>query len=362
MVSIVIPAYNCEKIIDKCLESVLNQTYADIEIIVIDDGSKDKTYDVVESYVKKDNRIKLKRIANSGPGGARNTGIDMATGEYLAFVDSDDMIYPNYIKNMMDQMENKDLDLVLCEMEWITEYNKIEDAKKQENVDKNTKKINVQENICSKTQDNCRLYENKQQILDNIIELMSSGWYINTLCCKIYKMDYIKQNNIRINEQLDMGEDFQFNIKCLNYIEKMAIIPDVLYQYYTVNSTLTYKYRPNMYEQRKVSIDEFSKFVDKYNLDKNIIHYLYIKLLFSDCMQMREYKDKYTKIARKERIKELINKEEIILSKNQLKAAGITQKVLLLAIKTNNIGIIDTLSWVLSLVRRKCPGIKRMSI
>ena len=93
-----------------------------------------------------------------------------------------------------------------------------------------------------------------------------------------------------------------------------------------------------------------------------MIYYLYIKLVFSDCMQMREYKDKYTKTARKERIKELINKEEIILSKNQLKAAGITQKVLLLAIKTNNIGIIDTLSWVLSLVRRKCPGIKRMSI
>ena len=117
-----------------------------------------------------------------------------------------------------------------------------------------------------------------------------------------------------------------------------------------------------MYEQRKVSIDEFSKFVDKYELDKNIIHYLYIKLLFADCMQMREFKDKYTAVERKNRIKQLMNKEEIITAKGELKAAGMTQKVLLLALKTNNKVVVDTLAWALSIVRKKCPGIKRMSI
>lgn len=363
MVSIVIPAYNCENIIDKCLESVINQTYADIEIIVVDDGSKDGTYNVVDSFAKKDSRIKLKTIKNSGPGGARNAGIDIATGDYLAFVDADDIVYPNYIETMVDTMAKYNVDLVICNMEMIMDYDNIPqiyhaNSNEGENYEKNSDSTKVENNKGL----NEHLYNSKKEILENLFTLMESSWYVNTLWCKMYKLSFIKDNSIRINEDIDMGEDFQFNIKYLDLVDKLIIIEDILYQYFVINSTLTGKYRPNMYEQRKVSIDEFSKFVDKYELDKNIIHYLYIKLLFADCMQMREFKEKYTAVERKNRIKELMNKDEIILAKKELKAAGITQKVLLLALKTNNRVIVDSLAWALSVVRKKCPGIKRMSI
>lgn len=348
MVSIVIPAYNCEDTIEQCLESVLNQTYEDIEVIVIDDGSKDNTYSLIEKIARKDNRVKYKKIPNSGPGGARNTGIDMATGQYLAFVDADDTVYPNYIEAMMVYMDKHDADMVLCNMEWITEEPETGVEQDKEMRSNQDKEIIV--------------YENKQAILEDIYSIMCNSWHMNALYSKIYKLEYIQKHNVRINEELDMGEDFQFNIKCMDYVEKIVIIPDELYRYLTLNSQLTYKYRPNLYEVRKIAIDEFNNFVEKYNLDKNIIHYLYVKLVFADCMQMWNHKDKHSRKDRKRRIKELINRVEIIDARQNMKPAGLLQNVLYITIKTNNITIIDTVAKILVFVKKIKPDIKRASI
>ena len=191
---------------------------------------------------------------------------------------------------------------------------------------------------------------------------MCNSWYMNALYSKIYKLDFIKKENVRINENLDMGEDFQFNIKCMDHIEKMVIIPDKLYRYLTGNSQLTYKYRPNLYEVRKESIDEFSKFVKKYELDMNMIHYLYVKLVFADCMQMWKFRDKYSKKDRRMRIQELCNRPEIIEAKNNMKPEGMLQKVLYRTIKTDNIAIIDMVARMLGFIRNVKPDIKRASI
>ena len=101
-VSIIVPIYNMEQYLNRCLESIINQTYENIEIILINDGSKDNSLEICKNYAKKDNRIMIIDQKNSGVSSARNSGLDKATGEYLAFVDPDDWIDKDGIEKMVD--------------------------------------------------------------------------------------------------------------------------------------------------------------------------------------------------------------------------------------------------------------------
>ena len=112
-VSVIIPIYNSEKYLHECLDSVINQTYKDIEIILVDDGSTDKSSSICDEYAKKDERIKVFHTSNNGPSHARNIGIDNATGEYIVFQDSDDYIELNMIEDTVKEALKSDSDLVI---------------------------------------------------------------------------------------------------------------------------------------------------------------------------------------------------------------------------------------------------------
>ena len=113
-VSVIIPMYNSEKYIRQCLDSVLRQTFQDMEIIVIDDGSTDRGPKICEELGRTDDRIRLRRRKNGGVSAARNYGIETAGGEYLFFLDSDDVIHPLLIENMVRQAKERQADLVFC--------------------------------------------------------------------------------------------------------------------------------------------------------------------------------------------------------------------------------------------------------
>lgn len=124
-VSIIIPVYNCEKYVEKCIRSVIEQTYQNLEIIVIDDGSVDGSTDILDKLAVEDNRIILIHQRNSGVAAARNKGLNLATGEYLTFVDGDDYVSRDYIKQLYELAENKDLDMVICGLKYVTEDGQI---------------------------------------------------------------------------------------------------------------------------------------------------------------------------------------------------------------------------------------------
>ena len=115
LVSIIVPVYNVEKYVSKCINSLLNQTYFNIEIIVVDDGSTDNSYNIVNEY--NDSRIKLYKISNEGLGNARNYGFKKSKGDYICFVDSDDYVSENYIQDFVDKSKNKDI--IICNYEII---------------------------------------------------------------------------------------------------------------------------------------------------------------------------------------------------------------------------------------------------
>lgn len=112
--SVIVPVYNVEHYLRRCIDSIINQTYKNLEIILVDDGSQDHCGHICDEYAKRDSRIKVIHQKNGGLSAARNTGMDIATGDYIAFVDSDDYISLNMYQNMIHILEDKDLDIVCC--------------------------------------------------------------------------------------------------------------------------------------------------------------------------------------------------------------------------------------------------------
>lgn len=114
MISIIIPVYNVEQYLDKCLQSVINQTYQDIEIILVDDGSSDSSGILCDKWKEKDSRIKVIHKSNGGLSNARNVGIEQANGEYLMFIDSDDIVANDLCKVLFEMLKNNHADISIC--------------------------------------------------------------------------------------------------------------------------------------------------------------------------------------------------------------------------------------------------------
>ncbi len=125
LVSIIIPVYNVEKYLDKCIQSVVNQSYKNIEIILVDDGSPDNCCTICDKWARKDNRIKVIHQTNQGLSSARNSGIEIANGDYLCFVDSDDYVDKNYIQILYRSVHENNADMGICRFADINENNEL---------------------------------------------------------------------------------------------------------------------------------------------------------------------------------------------------------------------------------------------
>lgn len=114
LVSVIVPVYNVEKYLSRCIDSIINQTYKNLEIILVDDGSPDRCGDICDQYAIKDSRIKVIHKKNGGLSDARNAGINLAKGDYITFIDSDDWIHPKYIETLYDLVKKHNADISVC--------------------------------------------------------------------------------------------------------------------------------------------------------------------------------------------------------------------------------------------------------
>lgn len=205
LITVIIPVYNVKPYLSKCLESVGKQSYKNLEIILVDDGSDDGSFSICKEFSKRDSRIKLYHTKNLGLSHARNVGLDHANGEYIVFVDSDDYIHENMISTMMDKAE--DADLVICN------YKKVLN---------DTKKEIPQDAKCLK--DDSWNYKQfwEHYYLKNL----------NGFCCvawnKLYKRKLFKNIRYPINE---IHEDEYIINDIVSRCNKIKIINDVLYYY-----------------------------------------------------------------------------------------------------------------------------------
>lgn len=206
-VSVIIPVKNSEKYLNKCAESLMNQTLGDIEFIFIDNNSSDKSYDILRSLKKKDSRIKIIRNNLNGVSGSRNAGLKIANGEYIGFVDSDDYIDKNMFKFMVDSAEKNNSDLVICNIERIFDNNKI-----------------VYDRFLPEDADISDL-EGKVKI--DFLENQKNGY----ACNKLYRRKIINENNIVFDETSSIREDLLFNLYYLDYVKSVSYVDKYLYYY-----------------------------------------------------------------------------------------------------------------------------------
>lgn len=249
-VSVIIAAYNVERYIKECIMSIEKQIYKNLEIILIDDGSQDKTGNICDELQKKYNNIIVKHIENSGVSKARNIAISMSTGKYLAFVDGDDYIEKNMISVMIKKIEEEEADLCVCN------YFNYYVNKKQK------AKFNVKENL------------NKEEAKK---ELLNNDSIRGFMCNKIFKAKYIKENLIVFDENITMCEDALFCFQYMQYIEKVVVTNIPLYNYRMRKSSAV-----NVNDKKNISVfDAFNKMHkldDKiYQYSKDLYTYLYFK-------------------------------------------------------------------------------------
>ena len=208
-VSVIVPVYNVEKYLKRCVDSLTGQTLSDIEIILVDDGSPDGCPALCDAFAAEDARIKVVHKQNEGQGFARNTGLGIATGEYVAFVDSDDYILPETYETLIKTAESQDFDVVYNG--YVYQY---ADGTKEE-----------------KCITDCK-FIGKEEVKKYISEFLKLDKMTISTCMGIYRRQIIENNGILfLSERKYVSEDSIFNIHFLTKCERVATIPFAFYQY-----------------------------------------------------------------------------------------------------------------------------------
>ena len=248
-ISVIVPIYNVEKYLDRCINSILNQSFKDIELILVDDGSPDNCPVICDNYEKKDSRIKVIHKKNEGLGLARNSGLQIATGKYVYFVDSDDYLDDNCLQILYETIENEKSDICFGGIRMISEKGEFLGI---ENSYGNVSFLNSE--ILDKVLLEM-LGSNPIQKRDSLVRM--SVWQ------GLYNRDLIVNNNVVFpSERQFISEDIIFHLHLLPFAEKITYIANSVYVHVVDNvDSLTHKYNP----------DRFLKDIILYEEEVNII-------------------------------------------------------------------------------------------
>lgn len=232
-ISIIVPVYNVEKYLSQCIESIINQNHKNIEIILVNDGSTDKSGDICDKYSLKDNRIKVIHKKNEGVSIARNTGLKVATGEYIAFVDGDDLVDKDIYTRLINVINNSKYDLVMCRFyrSFFNGENIIEDEPLEEGE-----------------------YE-RNEVFEKLILPMIGNDFKNTgktlimgaIWRCLYKKEIIKKNKIEF-PIIKIAEDMLFHLNYLGYCNYVYVEKEPLYYYRYNNNSATKKYITDLWD------------------------------------------------------------------------------------------------------------------
>lgn len=259
-VSVIVPVYNSEKYLNKCIDSILNQTLKEIELILVNDGSTDRSRKILEEYSEMDDRVIVLNIKNGGPARARNKGIKIAKGKYLSFVDSDDYIDGDFLEKLYNTADNNKVQMIMT----------------------NYKDINMFNGVTSMTchELECGVIFNKDRIKKDILttftKTINYGFF--SMCNKLYLREYLLKLGFLIDETRDHGEDWLFNINIFLNLNSFIAVEKPLYNYIHANeNSLMTKYRENQFEiyldgRKKIISLLPSDVIDYKELNKKFIY------------------------------------------------------------------------------------------
>lgn len=289
LISIIIPIYNAEKTIEKCVQSVINQSYCNIEIILINDGSLDKSLYLCEKLASIDKRINIINTENKGVSNARNIGINSARGKYIMFADSDDYVDKKWCETLIQNLY-LETELVISNI-YCVNYDNGE--------------IYVENNL---------KYSNYKLSVIDFYKVFK--WkLLNQPYNKIYSTDIIKKHNIKFNNDLSLGEDLLFNLEYLSYCERITVINSNLYYYIKgKENSLCNKYYKNLYQiqtklylKMKKKLEEDS---EKFEVYKQEFYNDYLFSLINCIQNILSNKNKDNIVQKYIQAKEIIKSKE----------------------------------------------------
>lgn len=248
LVSIIVPIYNVAPYLEHCIESISGQTYKNLEIILVDDGSTDGSSKICDEYVQKDKRIKVYHRQNKGVSAARNYGIDKSRGNYIAFVDADDYLDKNFVYKMLKQVQRNNVDYACCGLKRIYSDHK-------ESINGDGKKC---------------ILPSKDFLIDLLNVQKSHGFAHGKL------INRSAIGNVRFKEGLKVGEDALFNVMLCKNIDKVLIYNEPLYNYVFNSNSVVRKYDKNYPDKYYQSMKVMRQYILKnYRDHDDVIQNLY---------------------------------------------------------------------------------------
>ena len=266
--SIIMPVYNAEKFLQNAVHSVLAQTFADFELLLINDCSTDSSEMICKQIAKWDSRVKLLGTSvNSGAAAARNLGIKAARGYYLGFVDSDDTIDSDLFQSAYDILKKYDYDCLKfgLQEEYYDQTNKLKYSKK-----------------CCLEQ---KIYQAGDELYNQIIDMEAIPLF-GYLCNGFYKRELIEKNHIQLDKKLKVNEDFAFNIQFFQFVQKLICIPAVGYHYAKrINGSLTNQHQAYAYDVQMMKIKGLLNFyqgkIEPTPEEKQKIFWMYTRFAYA---------------------------------------------------------------------------------
>ena len=213
-VSIIVPVYNAQRTLRRCIDSVLNQTFSDFELLLVDDGSKDESGEICDSYALRDERVKVFHIENSGVSAARNVALDRARGEYLQFLDSDDWITADATQQFVRAARKYDCDMVISDFYRVVN-------------DRLSVKGDIEEAaVMSREEFAAHMMENP------------ADFYYGVLWNKLFRRSIVEEHALRMNPEISWCEDFLFNMEYIRYADRFYALNVPLYYYVKTKGSL----------------------------------------------------------------------------------------------------------------------------
>ncbi len=314
MVSVIIPIYNREDTLPRCVDSLLAQTYPETEIVLVDDGSTDRSPQMCDDYARAHDNIRAVHRENGGISAARNTGMQNMTGEYYTFVDADDYVDAQLIEKLVTAMERDGSDLVMCG------HVIIKDGRR-ENRAPQAMTLSSQEEIVAFIASH---YQDK---------------YIPLTCTKLYKKSL---TTVDFDKAASPGEDYNFNIVYFSQANKITMIPDALYYFYCISTggSLTHVYKEGYYEGMRILYQTSASYLRNYDL--SLVAYRFYKSAIA--FLVKQIMMGYDRAKLMEYLKKICGDAVFQTAVSQVRVGSPAEKVLLAALKRKQYAVVLQLS------------------